>query len=360
MDRYLVPRGGASAAAAAAAAASVGAPEDMDAVDLRAYLRSRRVNVTADDTLITMKAKLAHLQYSEIATPFPASRRVHNPVEQNTREWYFMRRGEHKMRIGGSEIGVVLGQSHFAKPHSLWQKILAQQDEEWERDEEMPEPCVHGHTCEDIIAEMFEDKMGLSLRPGGYYRHPDEALGEFYGASPDRLVISRSIKEDGVPPGEVCALLEIKAPFRNMYTNIAPQYMAQMQYQMWVSGIRKCYYLAVKLRHDKMEEQGTGRGPRSTPPGETQVYLALVNYSEEYMIWALPRLFYFTECLVERKEPPHDLYDSEVSGYEVPPVPKVSVYTIQKGAWRARPSNAQDKSASGEGDASAAAPVTKD
>lgn len=304
---------------------------------LRVHLRILGVRVLPEDTMPVLRKKRADVEYKQLALPISPERRVHNPVEQNTAEWFFMRRGENKMRIGGSEIGTVLGINRFAKPYSLWQKIIAQQDEEWDTDEDMPEACAHGHTCEDIIAEMFADKMEYKLRDGGYYRHADEDLGEFYGASPDRLVMSRGRGLDGVDEGEVCALLEIKAPFRNMYTDISPTYMAQMQYQMWVSGLTKCFFLAVKLRHDKLDEQGTGRGPRSTPPGETRVYLALVHYSPEYMTWAIPRLFYFSQCIVERTEPPHDLYESEVTGLEVPPAPRVEIYNVQKGAWRSRP-----------------------
>jgi putative phage-type endonuclease len=282
-----------------------------------------------------LNTALANLQYTQLARLCAVEQRVHDPIEQNTREWYFMRRGTHKMRVGGSEIGIILGLSRFAKPFSLWEKIIAQQDGEWEQDGDNPEACVHGHTCEDIIADLFADKMGLRLRLGGYYRHHDADLGQFYGASPDRLVIRRGVGLDGAPAGDVVeALLEIKAPFTRMYTDIAPHYMAQVQYQMWVSGVPQCYYLAVKLRHDKPEEQGTGRGPRSTPPGETRVLLALVHYSPEYAAWMIPRLFFFTKCLVERTKPPTDLYESEATGYEAPPVPRVEMFSVPNGAWR--------------------------
>ena len=332
MDAYC----GAGAGAGVAAAAPV-RPEDLPDESLRAYLLVRAVVVSSIATRQAMLVALGRLQYAALAILCAVSARVHNPIEQNTKDWFFMRRGEHKVRVGGSEIGVILGQSRFAKPFSLWEKIIAQQLGDWETDDEMPEPCTHGHTCEDIIAEMFERMMSIKLLSGGYYRHSDEDLGQFYGASPDRLVLSRGQHIDGVPEGEVCALLEIKAPFQNMYTDVAPQYMAQIQYQMWVSGVPTCYYLAVKLRHDKIEELGTGIGPRSTPPGETRVLLTVVHYSPEYAAWMIPRLFYFTRCLVEQRKPPTDLYDSEATGYEAPPTPLVECITVQTGAWRSRP-----------------------
>ena len=321
----------------ASAAARVECTDDaetMSDMDLRRYLRVH--GVVGVDTVDRsgLVAALAKVQYAQLARLCTIEQRVHDPIEQNTQEWYFMRRGPHKMRVGGSDVGVILGLSRFAKPFSLWEKIIAEQDGLWERDEETPEACAHGTTCEPLIADMFEDKMKVSLLMGGYYRHHDEDLGHFYGASPDRLILSRGIDIDGTPAGTVCALLEIKAPFTRMYTDIAPHYMAQMQYQMWVSGVPQCYYLAVKVRHDKPDEQGTGHGPRSTPPGETRVLLALVHYSPAYAAWMIPRLFLFSQCLAERTKPPTDLYESEATGYEPPPVPRVEIITVPDGAWR--------------------------
>lgn len=301
---------------------------------MRQFLRDRCIEALPTDSESVLVAKLTRYMYSLFAEPFSKDKRLHNPVEQNTPERGFIRRGEHGSRLGGSEVDVVLGISDRAKPCDLYGKIIAEQDGTYVYDD-VPKPaCVHGNTCEEIIAEMFARNQGVSLQPGGYYRHPEESLGQFYGASPDRLVLSRGLKEDGAPEGEVCALLEIKAPYEGMYADIPKQYMAQMQYQMWVSGVTKCFFLAVKLRRDKPEEQSTGRGPRSTPPGETHVHLSLVHYSKEYMTWALPRLFYFSKCCAERTPPPRELYTSEEFGLEDPPAPTVQTYNIQRGAWR--------------------------
>jgi len=335
MDAWITGGGGAAAAVAATTPTD---PETLDDDQLKAFLLARGVKIGTVTNRKSLLSELGRLQYAELAIQCRPDQRQHNPVEQNTKEWFFMRRGVHKMRVGGSEIGVILGLSKFAKPFSLWEKIIKQQTNDWEDDEDgMPEACAHGHTCEDIIAEMFEDNMGLRLLAGGYYRHPDAHLGDAYGASPDRLVLSRGMMEDGVPEGEVFALLEIKGPFYNMYTDVAPQYMAQMQYQMWVSGLPRCYYLAVKLRHDTADEIGTGIGPRKTTPSETRVLLNIVHYSREYAEWMIPRLFYFTKCLVEKREPPHDLYDTAATGSEPPPSPRVDVVPVPNGAWRARP-----------------------
>lgn len=309
-------------------------PEEMDDVELKAYLEARGQTVGDRATHQVLRATLGKLQYLRLAILCKPSDRDHDPVEQNTPAWYFMRRGPHKMRVGGSEVSVIVGIDGFAKAYSLYDKICKQQDGLWPKEEGSPAPCVHGNTCEDMIADVFAEKMEYTLLPGGYYRHSDPDLGHFYGASPDRLVLSKDARTDGAPVGEVCALLEIKAPYGRMYQEVKPEHMAQMQFQMWVGGVPRCYYLAIKLRHDAEDEMGTGYGPRSTPPRETKVLLAVVHYSAEFVAWMIPRLFYFTKCVAERTEPPHDLYDNEASGYEAPPIPRVEYVTVPMGSWR--------------------------
>ena len=243
---------------------------------------------------------------------------VHHAIEQNTSAWFRMRRGNYDVRVGGSEIGVIVGVG-WAKPYSLYEKIVAQTDGTWgnEEDEESPPPCVHGNTCEPLIADMYAHYMKADLGDGGYYQHPDPDLGELYGASPDRRILG--------PDGEPVALLEIKAPWGMMHTAIKPEYMAQIQYQMWCSGLGMCDFLAVKL--DQVN-------PEKTFPSRIRVFLARVSRSEEYIAWMMPRLFLFSKCLILRQCPERGLYDNEAMGKEVPPKPRVTETLVETSAWR--------------------------
>lgn len=243
---------------------------------------------------------------------------VHHDIAQNTKQWFHIRRGDHNVRVGGSEIGVILGVSLYAKPYSLWEKIIAQTDGTWENDEEeSPPPCVHGNDCEPLIAGMYKHYMECELAEGGYYQHQDSDLGELYGASPDRRVLG--------PTGMTDYLLEIKAPYGRMYTFIKPEHMAQMQYQMWCSGLQRCDYLAVKLDPNE---------PERTIPSKIRVLLARVYRSDEYIAWMIPRLYYFSKCLILRKCPPRDLYESEEMGLVPAPKPRVEEVVIENGAWK--------------------------
>jgi hypothetical protein len=252
---------------------------------------------------------------------------VFHDIEQNTDEWFHIRRGSYGVRVGGSEIGDILNVSGFAKPLAVYEKIIAQRYGLWERDDESPPPCVHGHTCEPLIAEMYARAMKAVLAEGGYYRHSDQDLGELYGASPDRRILG--------PDGSVVGLLEIKAPYGRMYTHVKPGYMAQIQYQMWCSGLPTCDFLAVKLDHEQ---------PEKTFPSRTRIYLARVWRSDEYIAWMLPRLLLFSKCIILEQPPPRDLYENEQMGYTPPPKPRVQEMEVETGAdeWRVRPLPQED------------------
>lgn len=330
----------AAAVAAAATAPILYASDEDDATDDTAYLQSLLVQygtvVSPDLPYPEMLRTLYQAEYAHAARLCQPSERQHHVVIQDiSGQWGKMRRGPEEMRIGGSEIGDAIGLSVYAFPIDLYNKMLAQQDGTWADDFES-KACDHGTTCEDIIAEMFARYMKRDLQDGGYFAHPDaNFLGHLYGASPDRIVLSRGpALDDGVPAGEPYALLEIKAPFGETLA-MHNTYLAQMMYQMWCSGIPRCYFSAVKLRPDATDSIGAGIGPRSTPPGETRVLLRMVHYSEAYMTWAIPRLLYFSNCIATRTPPPRELYTSEVYGREATPDVRIDEVNVEVGSWRA-------------------------
>ena len=249
---------------------------------------------------------------------------VHHLIEQNTPKWFHMRRGDYDVRIGGSEIGVVTGVSVFSKPYSLWEKIIGQTDGTWENSSETIPACEHGDACEPLIADMYARYTKADLDAGGYYQHPHPQLGELYGASPDRRILSKGGEGNPVPAGETVGLVEIKAPFGRMYTHVKDDHMAQIQYQLWCSGLEYCDYVAVKLDHNT---------PEKTFPSNVRVLLARVYRSEEYIQWMMPRLFLFSRCLILRVKMPPGLYDDEKMGKEDPPNPRVELTVVENGAW---------------------------
>lgn len=268
----------------------------------------------------------------------------HN-IQQTSPEWFHIRRGEYGVRLGGSEVGFAVGVSPWTKPFQLYDEIVAKEEGTWVSDPDDDKSALnHGNDCEPLIAGMYDyyvlgdgrvpekDKNDIdegappkplpprqfTLSEGGYYQHSDEYLGELYGASPDRRIMSKAT-------GKVEHLLEIKAPYGRMHVCVKPEYMAQMQYQMWCSGLDQCDFLVIKLDQQL---------PEKTIPSKIRVFYAHVPRSEAYIKWMLPRIFYFSRCLILRQRPARDLYENEMTGFDPPPHVDVEEVIVPNGAWR--------------------------
>jgi hypothetical protein len=252
---------------------------------------------------------------------------VFRDIEQGTDEWARLQRGSYGIRVDANEIGDILNVSGLAKPLAAYEKIMAQRYKMWGRDEESPQPHAHDHICKPLIAGMYARAMAADLAGGGYFIHPDPDLGMLYGASPDRRIVD--------PDGSVAALLVIEAPVGRMHTHVKPGIMAQLQYQMWCSGLPVCVFLAVKLDH---------KDPEKTFPSRTRIFLARVYRSEEYIAWMIPRLLLFSKCLILEQPPPRDLYENEQMGFAPPPKPRIEEVEVETGAeaWRVRPLPQED------------------
>lgn len=87
----------------------------------------------------------------------------------------------------------------------------------------------HGQAFEEDALADVERQLGIMLTPGECIVHPEH---RFLAATPDALV-----GDDG--------LVECKAPYRAAYThyNERPDYQAQMQHQMAVSGRAWCLFV---------------------------------------------------------------------------------------------------------------------
>ncbi len=226
-------------------------------------------------------------------------------VQQNTTEWFLTRRGPKGIRVGGSEAGTICGVSGNALPFSLYDKIIGELEGTWPQNEEEPEACKHGHRCEPLISDLYTAFTGYVVEEANYWKHIDPKLEDLYGCSPDRKVYIN---------GKFEGLLEIKAPYHVMYKKIKPEHICQMQYQMWITQKPWCDYMAVKLDHDQPENKNN----------ESQSLLKRVYYSKDYVEkWMKPRLFYFSECLINRTPPPRELYRTKQT--QNPPVVKSEI-----------------------------------
>ena len=129
---------------------------------------------------------------------------------------------EREYGIGASEVGAVLGLSHFETPFSLWLKKTKQVP----RDEENNAMRM-GHLLEPVVAQLWEEATGMKVIKASaadiIYVHPEY---DFMRATPDRVVRGRK------------KLLECKTTITDVDSDdIFPHWIAQCQYQMYVTGI---------------------------------------------------------------------------------------------------------------------------
>ncbi len=275
-------------------------------------------------------------QWNELAQLTPREYAVKNPEDEaGQRSFGVMKRGPCGFRINSSDMGTVCGLNPHKHPRDLYTEIRSQQDGTWER-QPMSRAQQHGVTCEPLLVDLFKKVTGHDVEPSAFFRHYREELAPLFGASPDGIVLSRGMDQDGEPEGTPIAVLEIKAPTGEkpvLWDNYVPQIMAQM----WMSGLKYAYFFSVWLKQDPegipKEHYGV-LGPRSTPPGQTKALLLKIDFSVEYMKWMLPRMTLFSMSLVNQKPPQEDLYASEVTLRQDPPPYTSTPINIEVSALR--------------------------
>lgn len=130
--------------------------------------------------------------------------------------------------VGASEVGKLLGLSHFGTPLSVWRQKVGLDG---------PEPeniaMLMGHLLEDVVAQRFAIETGYKVIKASaadiIYADPEKP---YMRVTPDRLLKT--------PDGK--ALLECKTTSMNIDENNIPySFLCQCQYQMRVTGIHTCY-----------------------------------------------------------------------------------------------------------------------
>lgn len=132
---------------------------------------------------------------------------------------------EREYGVGASEVGALLGLSPYDTPFSLWLKKTKQATPEPEN-----EAMLMGHLLEDAVAKRWEMATGEKVIKASaadiIYVHPEH---DYMRATPDRIVRGRK------------KLLEIKTTVTQVDPDdIYPHWLAQCQYQQYVTGIHDC------------------------------------------------------------------------------------------------------------------------
>ena len=129
---------------------------------------------------------------------------------------------EREYGVGASEVGAILGLSPYETPFSLWLKKTKQVPQEPEN-----EAMLMGHLLEDVVAKRWEmetgDKVIKASAKDIIYVHPEH---DYMRATPDRIVRGRK------------KIIECKTTVTSVDPDeIYPHWLAQVQYQMYVTGI---------------------------------------------------------------------------------------------------------------------------
>lgn len=153
-------------------------------------------------------------------------------TEQRTQEWY----DQMATILSASELGNL-----FASPRQRAKMVVAKTQPPPIRYQNLAvssnrmNPFDWGIRFEPVVKQIYEHKYGAVVKDLGRLRHPTDPRCM---ASPDGLVY------DSTYPQRVGRLVEIKCPVtREINGTVPPDYYAQMQMQLQVSGLYECDYI---------------------------------------------------------------------------------------------------------------------
>ena len=153
--------------------------------------------------------------------------------EQRSDEWYAIRRG--KMSASNAETIIANGKGLETYIYNL----MAEYYSSAEKENYINADMQRGIDLEPEAKIEFQFYTGLDIKEVGCVE-----LNEYILASPDGL-----IGDDG--------LIEIKCPNDSIYfklllsNNIKPEYIAQMQMQMYVTDRQYCYFVSYNPNFEK-------------------------------------------------------------------------------------------------------------
>ena len=186
--------------------------------------------------------------------------------EQRTDEWYNIRKG--KMTASNAETIIANGKGLETYIYNL----MAEYYSSAEKENYINADMQRGIDLEPEAKIEFQFYTGLDIKEVGCVE-----LNEYILASPDGL-----IGDDG--------LIEIKCPNDSIYSklllsnNIKPEYIAQMQMQMYITERQYCYFVSYN------------------PNFEKSLYIKKINRDEEMIEKLKKGLERSTQLIKEIKE----------------------------------------------------------
>jgi len=200
---------------------------------------------------------------------------MEHKAKQRSEQWFNIRKG----RVTGSAVGAILGMSPFSTRYDVMRRMV--REYHGAESEFKTNPAMFFGTAHEPMALAdYEMETGNTVDECGFFTYAD-----WLGASPDGIIKDKNI------------LLEIKCPYgkRNnpegdfKSINDQPHYLAQIQIQMFVTGIKECHFY------------------QWNPVGASK--LEIVEYDEDWIDKNIPILKTFhSQYLIERELPKAQKY----------------------------------------------------
>ena len=183
-------------------------------------------------------------------------------LEQGSPQWAAFR----SEKIGASDISAISNLNSKCTPYQLWSQKLGFETVE------VTYAMQEGHRIEDEAREWFHKKYGILVLPAvGTHDQNDWALASFDGLSEDKQTILE--------------IKHVKQEFHEMACSgrVPEIYFAQVQWQMYVAGLDRAYYLSYK---------------RENPA------VVIVHRDEDFISKAIPICEEFHRCVMDSTPPP--------------------------------------------------------
>lgn len=140
-----------------------------------------------------------------------------------------------KAGIGASDVAGILGLSPWATPFTVWA------DKTKDLADDQNESMYWGSALEDVVADEFEKQTGLHVHGRQWLvRHPDY---EWAMATIDGFAEEAPWEPDEDEYIEPLGLVEVKtdSTFGGWKDGIPDHYRIQIQWQMFVTGLTRCW-----------------------------------------------------------------------------------------------------------------------
>ncbi len=152
-------------------------------------------------------------------------------LQQGSPEWHAWRNAklaDGGPRIMASDVPVIVGISPYETPHQLWMRMTGRTGPKSQNF-----AMRRGHANEDIVRKKLEEDTGESIFPVCCEAEPGESAPEWAACSLDGIAMSFDLIHEIKVPG--------KRDFDMMQAGtVPPHWMAQVQWQLLVTGIAKC------------------------------------------------------------------------------------------------------------------------